>query len=355
MSSSLSAPSGYITDGLGNYSSELQCTWLIDAKSYKKGTIRLQLNYFETECSWDHLYIFDGDSLYSPMIAALSGSLLTQYSSSLTSSLVPSTRQVPEIKITSGRAYLYFYSDAAYNMSGFNISYTIDACPRNCSGNGVCIGDRCTCSGQFIGEACEQPVCPNACSDHGTCDAENHRCVCNYDYIGLDCSQRRNVGYWVAIETTNTPKSGRALHQAVLHQSSMYIIGGEYFERTQNFLIRCDLASKKWFSLQLNKGDPQPEERFGHSAVLYNERIYLYGGLLKNGSIVSDIWEFDLRMERWREIRDTKLIGTLVSERLASTGHTATLVGSTMVVIFGYNPLYGYLNYVQHYDMGLLS
>jgi len=30
---------------------------------------------------------------------------------------------LPEIKTTSGRAYIYFYSDAAYNMSGFNISY----------------------------------------------------------------------------------------------------------------------------------------------------------------------------------------------------------------------------------------
>lgn len=292
------------------------------------------------------------------MIAALSGSLLTQqqYSPSSASSLVPwsPVRQVPEITVTSGRAYLYFYSDAAYNMSGFNITYTIDACPRNCSGNGVCIGDRCTCSGAFTGEACEKVICPNACSDHGTCDAENHRCVCNYGYTGLDCSQRRNAGYWVAIETTNTPKGGRALHQAVLHQSSMYIIGGEYFDRTQNFLIRCDLASKKWYSLQLDIGEPQPEERFGHSAMLFNERIYLYGGLLRNGSIVSDIWEYDLRMERWREIRDTRIMSTIVTERLASMGHSATLVGTTMVVIFGYNPVYGYLNYVQQYDMGKL-
>ena len=30
---------------------------------------------------------------------------------------------LPEIKTASGKAYIYFYSDAAYNMSGFNISY----------------------------------------------------------------------------------------------------------------------------------------------------------------------------------------------------------------------------------------
>ena len=28
-----------------------------------------------------------------------------------------------EIRITSGSAFLYFYSDSAYNMSGFKITY----------------------------------------------------------------------------------------------------------------------------------------------------------------------------------------------------------------------------------------
>ena len=30
---------------------------------------------------------------------------------------------VPDITITSGSAIIHFYSDAAYNMSGFNITY----------------------------------------------------------------------------------------------------------------------------------------------------------------------------------------------------------------------------------------
>ena len=34
-------------------------------------SIRLRFNYFYTECLWDYLYIFDGDSIYSTKIAAL--------------------------------------------------------------------------------------------------------------------------------------------------------------------------------------------------------------------------------------------------------------------------------------------
>ncbi len=30
---------------------------------------------------------------------------------------------VPEVTATSGAVFLHFYSDAAYNMSGFNITY----------------------------------------------------------------------------------------------------------------------------------------------------------------------------------------------------------------------------------------
>ena len=38
----------------------------IDAK---KPSIRLHLEEFATECGWDHLYVYDGDSVESPLLA----------------------------------------------------------------------------------------------------------------------------------------------------------------------------------------------------------------------------------------------------------------------------------------------
>ena len=32
--------------------------------------LRLRFNHFATECSWDHLYVYDGDSIYAPLLAA---------------------------------------------------------------------------------------------------------------------------------------------------------------------------------------------------------------------------------------------------------------------------------------------
>lgn len=31
--------------------------------------LRLRFNHFATECNWDHMYIYDGDSIYAPLVA----------------------------------------------------------------------------------------------------------------------------------------------------------------------------------------------------------------------------------------------------------------------------------------------
>ncbi|KAJ6222083.1 hypothetical protein RDWZM_000628 [Blomia tropicalis] len=331
---------GYITDGIGNYSSDLQCTWLIDS-FIENATIRLQFISFETECSWDHLYIFDGDSLYAPMLAAFSGSLMKdgQLSSN-----------VPEITAHSGRAYLYFYSDAAYNMTGFNISYSINSCPQNCSNHGVCVGDRCTCDAEFEGDACERHICPNGCSGNGECDKTNHRCVCHYGFVGNDCSQTKSDGYWSSISTINMPK-GRALHQAITYNDAMYVVGGEHFQSNEPFLIKYDMKRKKWDSIFTPDSEPSP--RFGHSAIAYNHRLLVHGGILRNGNITSDLWEFDFLRERWNILIARSSSNSDFCCPIASVGHTATLVDNIMIIIFGYNPTLGYLNHVQHYNIDL--
>jgi len=64
-----------ITDGTGNYTTDNKCTWLIESSSSSRGAVspvlpvRLKFDEFVTECSWDHLYIFDGSSVYDPLIA----------------------------------------------------------------------------------------------------------------------------------------------------------------------------------------------------------------------------------------------------------------------------------------------
>lgn len=336
----LSAQTGYITDGMSNYSTDLQCTWLIDSGK-PEATIRLQLVEFETECSWDHLYIFDGDSVFAPLVAAYSGLLLKDGQA---------FQEVPEIVVTSGRAYLYFYSDAAYNMSGFNVSYSVDSCPRNCSRQGACISGVCTCDGGWDGEACDQVICPEKCSDHGQCDLESRRCICDPGYAGPDCRQVEAHGYWSQVDVTSKVE-GRSLHQAVVFGDSMWVAGGEFFRNPKiepSFLVRYDFRLKKWESVRASS--PEPSPRFAHSLVAHDGRLYLYGGILSNGTVVNSLWTFDMVSSSWERQHSQCITG--YCSPLAAMGHTANLIDNKMIVIFGHNPVYGYLNTVQEFNIG---
>lgn len=66
--SRLNGTSGFISDGVGNYSLDVKCSWLIEAGNSTNSTIRLHFEEFVTECGWDHLYIYDGDSVHSPLL-----------------------------------------------------------------------------------------------------------------------------------------------------------------------------------------------------------------------------------------------------------------------------------------------
>ncbi|RZF37106.1 hypothetical protein LSTR_LSTR013802 [Laodelphax striatellus] len=364
----LSGPSGVIHDGAGNYSTDVKCSWLIDAGGSPNASIRLHFEEFATECGWDHLYIFDGDSVHSPLLAVLSGLMYKDDYA---------IRRTPEIVANSGFALLHFYSDVAYNMTGFNISYRLNSCPSrvsevNCSGQGVCIDGVCTCDALFTGDACDTPICPNNCSySNGRCNAEQHRCDCNDKYRGEDCSQVAEMGYWETVQTKDFVPEGSASHSAVVWRDSLYIIGGEsYYHPPPNELPKLiyvyDFNGKVWETHHMESRNI-PTLRYGHSAVLFGDKIYVYGGVKLGGVVCSELWAFDVSAKTWENItvRAEQCYSLSNSSTinlcgpLKSSGHTATLVTTNkqkksekMVVIFGHSPNYGYLNTVQEFHFG---
>nr|XP_025977007.1 transmembrane protein 145 [Dromaius novaehollandiae] len=66
---------GYVSDGPGNYSVNGNCEWLIEAPS-PRHRVLLTFTFMDTECTYDYLFVYDGDSPRSPLLASLSGSTL---------------------------------------------------------------------------------------------------------------------------------------------------------------------------------------------------------------------------------------------------------------------------------------
>lgn len=406
----LSSNSGVITSGAGNYSTENQCMWLIDA-GQPNTLIRLHLQHFATECSWDSLYIYDGDSIYDPLLAAFSGMVVQD------DYQVP---YIPEVVAKSGYALLYFYSDAAYSLSGFSISYShhrVDDCPstvvgEECSSRGACLEGMCICDMGWRGPACSVPVCPGGCSGNGQCKPEERRCQCHQGYTGTDCSQVIQEGWWEVVSPDITSKlinpvpisSGleRGSHATVLINNAIWVIGGYSFTE-KPFVLRYNITEDTWRALE-SRSIKKPASRYGHSAVVYNGSIYMYGGMKEDGTITREFWQLDTSSLAWslvpmekssrggenrqenissqREGREgdedefgeedgeandhspkrengSEAGGCLSSSPgpsapIPCVGHAAVVVQkvkkNVMLVIFGHSSRYGYLNTVQEFD-----
>jgi N-acetylneuraminic acid mutarotase len=71
----------------------------------------------------------------------------------------------------------------------------------------------------------------------------------------------------------------------------------------------------------------QPSPRFGHSAVTYGEKMYLFGGW-DGKSTLNDIWVFEWSTLRWQKI--SSYSGVAPRYR-----HTAIAYSNFMVVFGG--------------------
>lgn len=285
-----------------------------------------------------------------------------------------SIRRIPEVVAHSGATLLHFFSDDAYNMSGFNISYRFDSCPTTdssleCSGHGVCIDDGvCTCDAAYMGTACHIPKCPNNCSHpNGYCDRERHRCKCKKEYAGADCRQRASHGYWetIDIDTKHYSPPGSASHGSAIYGDTMYIIGGESYDRGQ-LLYAYDFNGNVWEAVHGSEKNNTPKMRYGASTVIYGDKIFMYGGVIQHGSVTNELWAFDVSARNWENITvkaeacNSSTSNMMCPLPLASAGHTANIIpiydGAKtqyfMIVIFGHSPIYGFLNTVQQYDLG---
>jgi len=115
---------------------------------------------------------------------------------------------------------------------------------------------------------------------------------------------------------------------------------------------KWDLERSLWEGVVV-QGDKAPSERYGHSAVLHNEKIFMYGGVMRSGHVSKELWSFDLNTLEWsREVPKRGKCHSDLCGEIHCAGHTATVVQNRMIVIFGHSPKLGYLDTVQEYHFG---
>ncbi|KAI6188845.1 hypothetical protein M3Y98_00398300 [Aphelenchoides besseyi] len=326
---------GHFTDGPLNYSASSRCTWIIESDT--NSSLVLYLTDFFTECCWDHLYVYDGDAVEDNLIAALSGNL-----------------SGTEVIARTGKAIVYFTSDLAFNLRGFNVSYEYGRCLYNCSNHGDCkASGECKCHDGYSGEFCETSVCTKKMfgssgpCNRGTCGADN-RCNCTSSrWHGDHCQQLTTMPVWDRVPLDSSDLSlfhPRASHQAVNVDGVVWIYGG-YMLNSQNAsdLVSFDLKKTK---IKVNSDSIPP--RYDHSMVYYQGSLYVFGGVVQQQHITNELWRFDLTNRTWS--LESAPNRSALALPAAVSGHTAHVIKDEMYVIFGYNPFEGYLHRIQIYS-----
>ncbi|KAG7311412.1 hypothetical protein JYU34_002454 [Plutella xylostella] len=227
-------PSGIITDGPSNsnYTQDSHCEWLIKAAN-KSQYITLSFIRMGTECSYDYVFVYDGDSFDAPLLGSFSGKTEPQ-----------------NVTASSGFMLILLYSDTNYVLDGFRASYAIHNCPNNCSGRGLCLSNKCFCVGKWGSPDCSVELCPSSCSNNGQCKGD--RCLCKPGYSGDACSLKKNDkdgNSWHWLSRTESGMTKRTAHSAVYvnHTDSLYVFGGYDLNKVLGLLEVYKFSTSQWY------------------------------------------------------------------------------------------------------------
>eukprot|EP00057_Strongylocentrotus_purpuratus_P007268 XP_011661742.1 PREDICTED: multiple epidermal growth factor-like domains protein 8 [Strongylocentrotus purpuratus] len=335
---------GFISDHPNkSYPISTECEWLIQAPS---SDMRIMLTFtkFATECGYDFVSVYDGNSHQSPMIAALSGDS------------IPST-----LLAESGQMLIYMYSDRNYNLLGFDATYTIEDCPYGCSGHGTCVDHSCVCNSGYHGDGCERLSCPYECGsewNQGVCQQSGvQQCSCSAGFVGEGCSlsTNSNLGWGQTFLVSSGASEGlskRAGHASVYHEEtdSLWTYGGFDLNRPSDDLVQYSFETDEWTQITPN-GSVKPSGRYRHTMELYENHLLVFGGVLVNGSWSNELWSFDLATLSWELLPS----GTeSVPPGLAH--HSSCIVEySYLVIIGGASQEQTFLGSIYKYDLQLLQ
>lgn len=110
------------------------------------------------------------------------------------------------------------------------------------------------------------------------------------------------TGIWTKLFCTGDCPSIRTDHTAVIYDNAIYIFGGYDGKTRFNDLKACKLENYDWSSLP--ESGLQPLPRFGHTAVVYNHSMYVFGGW-DGHETLDDLYQYSFTTNIWYELRRT--------------------------------------------------
>ncbi|KAH9414813.1 hypothetical protein DERP_008654 [Dermatophagoides pteronyssinus] len=100
---------------------------------------------------------------------------------------------------------------------------------------------------------------------------------------------------------------GRRGHSAVVYQNIMCIYGGyQDIKGSTSEIWTFNLDTEEWYLEGTNfKKDSAPLPRHGHSAIVYKESMYIYGGM-SNLNVRNDFWSWNFKTKEWNRVKTNR-------------------------------------------------
>lgn len=107
---------------------------------------------------------------------------------------------------------------------------------------------------------------------------------------------------WVQIEQPKSSPIARINHTLVKYEKFCYLFGGDTSGYLTSFSNEFyELNTDNWTWKKLKTG---PQERAGHSCVVTEDDLYIYGGY-NNETTFSDLWKYNFKTEEWKKMELT--------------------------------------------------
>eukprot|EP01124_Arcella_intermedia_P025632 TRINITY_DN4624_c0_g1_i2.p1 TRINITY_DN4624_c0_g1~~TRINITY_DN4624_c0_g1_i2.p1 ORF type:complete len:299 (-),score=46.46 TRINITY_DN4624_c0_g1_i2:193-1089(-) len=170
-------------------------------------------------------------------------------------------------------------------------------------------------------------------------------------YLNDSWSYHLLDGKWQPLECKGSyPR--RHNHSGVLYQGKLYIFGGQVDgEAYSNQIYTLDCSTYLW--QELTPLGPCPSARHGHSCLLYGDYMLLFGGRdgRNNPHFGNDLWIFNLQNNSWKEL---KVSGNAPCGRYF---HGMALLGDLLFVFGGFywDGRERYLNDLHSVDLSPLQ
>eukprot|EP00922_Rhytidocystis_sp_ex-Travisia-forbesii_P021443 GHVS01031400.1.p1 GENE.GHVS01031400.1~~GHVS01031400.1.p1 ORF type:complete len:874 (+),score=128.88 GHVS01031400.1:24-2624(+) len=153
---------------------------------------------------------------------------------------------------------------------------------------------------------------------------------------------------WTCISslgTSTTNPRARTDHSCVMHNNNMLIFGGFDGQTRFGDLFSLDMEDFVWTLLsEDNATDQSPTERFGHSAIMYDDSMYIFGGWDGHDTL-NDLREFSTRTHQWMAC---SRMGRAPCPRYR---HSAVVYGCCMFVFGGVDKRQSRFSDLYEYNM----